>query len=179
MKEYLLKGYVLNKDRTLITNENYINLVNKVNSIDTRLSSIEKHEMKKEMIFFDGEMFDAKTFISNIIFQAETSIILIDPYVDLNTLDYLKNKKKGTREDVYCSSKSKISKKDVNLFNKQYGDLFIHDLTNYHDRFLIIDGEKLYHLGTSLNYAGKKVFVISKIESKEILDCIKRSLKNE
>lgn len=62
LKEYLLKGYVINENRTLITNENYVNLINKVDSIDKWLSVIEKTNLKKEEVFFDGEMFDAKSF---------------------------------------------------------------------------------------------------------------------
>ena len=62
LKEYLLKGYIINENRTLITNENYVNLINKVDSIDKRLSVIEKTNLKKEEVFFDEEMFDAKSF---------------------------------------------------------------------------------------------------------------------
>ena len=62
LKEYLLKGYVINENRTLITNENYVNLINKVDSINKRLSVIEKTNLEKEKGFFDGEMFDAKSF---------------------------------------------------------------------------------------------------------------------
>ena len=76
LKEYLLKGYVINENRTLITNENYVNLISKVDSIDKRLSAIEKTNLEKEKAFFDGEIFDAKSFISNIISNANTSIIL-------------------------------------------------------------------------------------------------------
>ena len=76
LKEYLLKGYVINENRTLITNENYVNLISKVDSMDKRLSVIEKTNLEKEKVFFDREMFDAKSFISNIISNANTSIIL-------------------------------------------------------------------------------------------------------
>ena len=76
LKEYLLKGYVINENRTLITNENHVNLISKVDSMDKRLSVIEKTNLEKEKVFFDGEMFDAKSFISNIISNANTSIIL-------------------------------------------------------------------------------------------------------
>lgn len=74
LKEYLLKGYVINENRTLITNENYVNLINKVDSMDKRLSAIEKTNLEKEKVFFDREMFDAKSFISDIISNANTSI---------------------------------------------------------------------------------------------------------
>lgn len=93
LKEYLLKGYVINENRTLITNENYVNLMNKVDSIDKRLSVIEKTNLEKEKVFFDGEMFDAKSFISNIIANANASIILIDAYADIKALEFLKYKK--------------------------------------------------------------------------------------
>ena len=76
LKEYLLKGYVINEERTLVTNENYVNLISKVDSMDKRLSAIEKTNLEKEKAFFDGEMFDAKSFVSDIISNANTSIIL-------------------------------------------------------------------------------------------------------
>lgn len=176
LKEYLLKGYVINENRTLITNENYINLINKVNSIDKRLSVIEKTNLEKEKVFFDGEMFDAKSFISNIISNANTSIILIDAYANIKALEFLKYKKQGVKLYIYHSSKAKLSNKEVLDFNAQYGDCstFIND--KYHDRFLIIDQNDIFHLGASLNYAGKKVFAITKMEDEAIRDSIIRSL---
>ncbi len=62
LKEYLLKGYVINENRTLITNENYVNLINKVDSIDKRLSVIKKTNLEKEKVFFDG---DCSTYIND------------------------------------------------------------------------------------------------------------------
>lgn len=176
LKEYLLKGYVINENRTLITNENYINLINKVNSMDKCLSVIEKTNLKKEKVFFDGEMFDAKSFISDIISTANTSIILIDAYADIKALEFLKYKKQGVKLSINHSSKAKLSNKEVLDFNAQYGDCptFIND--KYYDRFLIIDQNDIFHLGASLNYAGKKVFAITKMEDKEIYDSIIRSL---
>lgn len=176
LKEYLLKGYVINENRTLITNENYVNLINKVDSIDKRLSKIEKTNLEKEKVFFDGEMFDAKSFISNIISKADTSIILIDAYADIKALEFLKYKKQGVKLYIYHSSKTKLSNKEILDFNAQYGDCstFIND--KYHDRFLIIDKNDIFHLGASLNYAGKKVFATTKMEDETIRDSIIRSL---
>ena len=84
LKEYLLKGYVINENRTLITNENHVNLISKADSMDKRLSVTEKPNLEKEKVFFDGEMFDAKSFISNIISNANTSIILNIYWMFLN-----------------------------------------------------------------------------------------------
>ena len=176
LKEYLLKGYVINENRTLITNENYINLINKVDSIDKRLTSVEKINIEKERIFFDGDFFDAKFFISNIISRAKKSIILIDAYADVKALEFLKYKKSEVNLLIYHSSKARLSNQDVNDFNNQYKNCSTFINEKFHDRFLIIDDEKLYHLGASLNYSGKKIFAITKIEDKEILELIKGNL---
>ena len=93
LKEYLLKGYVINEKRTLITNENYVNLINKVESIDKRLTNLETTNIEKEKIFFDGEIFDAKSFISKLITKAKNSIVLIDAYADIKALEFFKCKK--------------------------------------------------------------------------------------
>ncbi len=172
LKEYLLKGYAINENRTLVTNENYINLINKVDSIDKRLSLIEKVNLEREKVFFDGEIFDAKAFISDLISNANTSIILIDAYADIKALDFLKHKKQGVSLSIYHSSKAKLSKKDVSDFNAQYGDCITYINDKYHDRFLITDQNNVYHLGSSLNYAGKRIFAITKMEDEEIIKTI-------
>lgn len=162
LKEYLLKGYVINKERTLVTNENYINLINKVDSIDTRLSKLEKDAcIDSEKIFFDGEYFDARVFIKGLISKANNNITLIDPYSDSKTLDFLKEKKEGVIINLHTSSIKKPTQDDIDSFNLQYGGLSVSIINTFHDRFLILDGKTLYHLGASLNYAGKKTFAIS------------------
>ena len=165
LKEYLLKGYVINEDRSLVTNENYVNLIHRVENIDRRLSNIEgQQHVEKEKIFFDGAFFDARAFLKTIFARARKEIILIDPYADFLALDYLKEKKASVTIALIVSSKSRISKRDVESFNKQYGGLssFVDD--SFHDRFIILDKEETYHLGASLNTLGKKTFGITKVE---------------
>ena len=86
LKEYLLKGYVINDERSLVTNENYIRLINKVESLDERVSYIETEykpvEFKKSQLFFDGQLYDAYTLIQQIFESASSEIIIIDNYVD-------------------------------------------------------------------------------------------------
>ena len=177
LKEYLLKGYVLNKDRTLITNDNYIELVHRVNNIDNRLSKLESdNHMDNEKIFFDGEWFDARSFIKDIFIRAKEEIILIDPYADIKALDYLKVKTEGVIVQLFISSKAKLTQGDIDAFNEQYGNLEIVLDDNYHDRFVIVDRAILYHLGASLNYIGKKVFAITKIEDENLLVSMKERL---
>lgn len=177
LKEYLLKGYALNKDRTLITDDNYIELVHRVNSIDNRVSKLETdNHIDNEKIFFDGEWFDARSFIKDIFTRAKEEIILIDPYADIKALDYLKVKTEGVIVQLFISSKAKLTQGDIDAFNEQYGNLEIILDDNFHDRFVIVDRKILYHLGASLNYIGKKVFAITKIEDENLLVSIKERL---
>ena len=165
LKEYLLKGYVINEERTLVTNENYVNLIHKVEGVlekkvdelDNRVTKIEEsHVAEREKIFFDGQFFDARVFLKELFIKAEKEIILIDPYADILALDYIKGKSNGVVINLFISSKAKLSKEDVNSFNNQYGGLSVKINDAFHDRFLIIDGHICYSLGASLNYAGKK-----------------------
>lgn len=165
LKQYLLKGYVINENRTLITNENYINLINRVENIDLRLSKIErKDNIQNENIFFDGEYFDARSFLKQVFSQAKNKITLIDPYLDTKALDYLKVRNSGVEISLFTSSKAKLTEDDIDSFNLQYGGLQSHTINNFHDRFIIIDDSELYHLGTSLNYIANKTFAITKME---------------
>lgn len=177
LKEYLLKGYALNKDRTLVTDDNYIELVHRVNSIDNRVSKLETdNHTDNEKIFFDGEWFDARSFIKDIFTRAKEEIILIDPYADIKALDYLKVKTKGVILKLFISLKAKLTQGDIDAFNEQYGNLEIILNDNFHDRFIIVDRAILYHLGASLNYIGKKVFAITKIEDENLLVSMKERL---
>ena len=165
LKQYLLKGYVINENRTLITNENYINLINRVENINSRLSKIErKDNIQNENIFFDGEYFDARSFLKQIFSQAKNKITLIDPYLDTKALDHLKVRNSGVEISLFTSSKAKLTEDDIDSFNLQYGGLQNHTIDNFHDRFIIINDSELYHLGTSLNYIANKTFAITKME---------------
>lgn len=177
LRDYLLKGYAINNNRTLITDDNYIELVHRVNNIDNRLSKIEfDNNLDNEKVFFDGQWFDARNFIKDIVTAAKEEVILIDPYADIKALDYLKIKVKGVRIQLFISSKAKLTQGDINDFNKQYGSLEVKIEDSFHDRFIIVDGAILYHLGASLNYIGKKVFAITKLEDENILFSLKNKL---
>ena len=121
LKEYLLKGYVINENRTLITNENYINLINKVDSIDSRLKYIENNEhYYSEKLIVDGELFDAIAYLEELVSKSKLFILLVDPYVDSKALNILKNSNDKVSLKIITSSKSKLSKVDINSFIKQY-----------------------------------------------------------
>lgn len=170
LREYLLKGYVINKKRTLVTNENYINLINKVDSLEDRVRKIEDEcvYFPKNLVIEQNEVFDAYIELSNIISSANQTIVLIDPYVDNKTLNVLKNKKDEVLVQVITSDKAKISKQDIKLFNTKYGGLSVYFNNDYHDRYLIIDDLVFYHLGSSVNYMGNKFSQIDKVEDEDI-----------
>ena len=173
LREYLLRGYVVDRNRTLVTNENYINLINKVESIDTRLTKIEsEYRAESEKVFFDGEYLDARVFIKELLSKATASIVVIDPYADAKALDFLSSKSDGASLLLVVSTKAKLTQDDVNAFNLQYGGLVVKDDDSFHDRFILIDNRDLYHLGASLNYAGKKTFAITRLNDEQLIAAI-------
>lgn len=176
LKEYLLKGYVVNENRTLITNENYVNLINKVDSIDSRLKIIENNEQyyNNEKLIVNGELFDAIVYLEGLVSKSKLFILLVDPYVDSKALNILKNSNDKVSLKIITSSKSKLSKVDINLFAKQYNkkiDISIDD--SFHDRYLFIDN-KIFHLGASINYIGKKISQIDEVNDEGIKDYLRK-----
>ena len=169
LKEYLLQGYVINEKRSLVTNENYVRLINKVESLDERVSYIENNykplEFKNSQLFFDGQLYDAYTLIQSLFESANNEIIIIDNYVDRSILDRLVVKKHNVQVIIYISINSKLLGRDINTFNSQYGGLDVRYTTNVHDRYIIIDQNKIYHLGHSIKDLGKKIFSISESDS--------------
>ena len=171
LKEYLLKGYAINGNRVIVTNENYIRLTNEVASINNRLLKIEDKVFDKDYnkgsIFFNGEFYDAYTLIQSLFEKANNEIIIIDNYIDRTILDRLAVKKKDVNVIIY-TNKSKLLKVDIDVFSKQYHNLIIINTNLVHDRYIIIDKDKLYHLGSSIKDLGKKVFSVSLLDNKLI-----------
>ena len=123
----------------------------------------------KQNIFFDGQIYDAFSFIVGLIQKAKKEIILIDNYVDVHTLNILCKKNKSVDIIIATSGKGNLSTKDINKFNAQYPKLSVKITTDFHDRFLIIDKAEVYHIGASIKDAGKKSFGITKIEDKDLI----------
>ncbi|MBP7103491.1 MAG: virulence RhuM family protein [Bacteroidales bacterium] len=170
LKEYLMKGYAIN---------NRINrLENKIEKIEGNYYEIavqlKTRNLPTQGIFFQGQVFDAYVFVSDIIKKAETEIILIDNYIDESTLIHLSKKKVKVKSLLYTKIISRQLALDVQKANEQYGNFEIRELTVSHDRFLIIDCKELYHLGASLKDLGRKWFAFSRMDSlvKEVLNKI-------
>ena len=170
LKEYLLKGYVINANRVTVSNENYIELRNEVVNINNRLVKLEdkvfNDEYSLNKIFFNGQYFDAYSLIQQIFESANNEIIIIDNYLDRSVLDRLIVKKKSVKVLIYTNiSTSKLLGSDIKSYNSQYRGLTVIYTTKVHDRFIIIDRNKLYHLGHSIKDLGKKIFSIIESDS--------------
>lgn len=134
------------------------------------------HEESNQKIFFDGQIFDAFSLLTEIIGHAQSDIVLIDGYIDVATLNILAKKKTGVAILAYTLPSAKITSQDISNFNAQYPSLAVKKTTAFHDRFLIIDGVEGYHIGASLKDAGKKCFGITKIEgADDIKDIMKKA----
>ena len=164
LKDYLLRGYSVNQ---------------RLEQIDTR---IEKHEKQidyltdkveffvrtslppVEGIFYDGQIFDAYKFATDLIRSAQKSLLLIDNYVDESVLLMLSKRNAGVKADIYTQTFSRQLQLDLQKHNSQYPPIDIHTYKKCHDRFLIIDGTEVYHIGASLKDLGKKMFAFSKLK---------------
>ncbi len=141
--------------------------------IEELFDKFDKKEELKSKLFYNGEIYDAYSLLVDIISKADKEIIIIDNYVDKKTLDILTKKNINVIVYIITSKKSNITKLDVEKFNSQYPKLEIRYTNIFHDRFIIIDKNKLYHIGASLKDLGLKVFGISKIDDKEYLKVLK------
>ena len=142
------------------------------NRFDEVLKLIDKKDIPKQTTFFDGQYYDAYEFISNLIRHAKLSIIIIDSYLDNRVLTFLKNKNKDVEVYLYKSSKTKLDEDEINIFESEYGKISISIVETIHDRFLIVDRNECYSLGTSLNHAGKRTFAINKITDPDIINAL-------
>ena len=118
----------------------------------------------KQGIFYDGQVFDAYVFINDLVKSAKKSIVLIDNYIDESVLVLFSVRKKGVSLSILTKSISKKLQLDIKKHNEQYPPVNIKEFSKAHDRFLIIDGKTVYHVGASLKDLGKKWFAFSKMD---------------
>jgi hypothetical protein len=156
LKEYLMRGYAINQrlqslEKTVAEHGEKIDFF-----VRTSLQPIEG-------VFFDGQIFDAYKFATDLIRSAKRSIALIDNYVDESVLTMLSKRKAGVTADLYTAKVNQQLQLDLKKHNAQYEPITIHTYSNCHDRFLIIDNTEVYHIGASIKDLGKKLFAFSKI----------------
>jgi len=156
LKEYLLKGYSVN---------------NRLERLEQRVSKTEEKIdffvrtalPPVEGVFYNGQIFDAYVFATDLIKSAKKSITLIDNYIDESVLMMLAKRGKNVKASILTGSVSKTLQLDIDKHNSQYPPITVETIKNNHDRFLIIDKE-VYHIGASLKDLGKKLFAFSKLE---------------
>lgn len=186
LKQYLMKGCVINEIRCTAHSDNLIqmnNAINQMNSaitnFNTRLSNVELRldninsiDIFKDKIFYNGEIFEGYSFIKNLFNKAKNRIIIIDAYLDYSVLEMLIGI--TIHIIIYIYPSSPITNKEISLFQQNH-DLTIIRTNKYHDRFIVIDDE-LYNVGSSIKDIGKKISQISKLESIDIDDLLNRYL---
>jgi len=139
---------------------------------------ISDHEESKQKVFFDGQIYDAFSLIASLIQKASTDIILVDGYVDTGTLDLLSKKQDGVNVYIYTFQNGcKLTAKEQAAFNVQYPSLNVEYMSNFHDRFLILDHKIAYHIGASIKDAGKKSFAVTLLENPQLIKDIIAHLK--
>jgi len=156
LRNYLLKGYVIN--------QRFEQIEQRVAETERKIDFFVKAALPpKEGVFYDGQIFDAYVFVSNLIKSAKKSIILIDNYIDESVLLLLSKRNEGVSATIYTQNYSSQLELDLKKHNAQYPSIIIRVFNRSHDRFLFIDNET-YLFGASLKDLGKKWFAFSKIE---------------
>ena len=136
---------------------------------DKIFDAMQDGQFPPQKIFYDGEVFDADAFVTKHILSARKTILLIDSWVDVVTLEMMAKKEKGVTVEIVTSSRgNKLTAADIAKFNAQYGGLSVKTSQRFHDRFLVVDDKQLYLFGASLKDLGKKCFAFAKLNAGEI-----------
>ena len=162
LKDYLLRGYAFNQ-----------RLANIEHQIDEQRAILAAHEEKidffvrtslppVEGIFYDGEIYEAYSFVSDLIRSAKTRILLIDNYIDDRVLTMLDKRNNGVKATIYTKNFTKQLSLDIEQHNKQFAPIDVEPFNLSHDRFMIID-DIVYHIGASLKDLGKAWFAFTKM----------------
>ena len=180
LKSYLMRGYAINQRMNLIEDKTDRRFA----AHDRRLTSLEEkvdffvrtQTPPLQGVFYDGQLWDARAFVDRLVKSAKQSLVLVDNWATVETLDMLAAKQKGVALTVVTSEhrdrrgnpRPKILPADVARFNAQYPTLSVRFRENFHDRFLVIDDRELYLIGASLKDLGRKCFGFTRMDPSEI-----------
>ena len=186
LKEYLLRGYAVNHRLSQLEDK----VDRRFASQDQRIASLEEkvdffvqtQTPPLQGVFYDGQLWDAHALVEKLVVSARKSILLIDNWATVETLDMLAKKRNGVSLTVVTSAHSdkqgnlrpEITSVDVAKFNAQYPTLTVKYSEKFHDRFLILDDKELYLIGASLKDLGKKCFGFTKMDAGEITEIMNR-----
>lgn len=168
LKDYLLKGHVINQRISNLeqrVDAKFLSYDMQLTRLNEKVDFFVRTSLPPvEGIFFDGQIFDAYAFTTNLIKSAKNSLILIDNYIDENTLLMLSKRTTGVDATIYTQRITPQLQLDLTRHNNQYPPINIRTYRQAHDRFLIIDRSDVYHIGASLKDLGKKLFAFSKMD---------------
>ena len=188
IKDYLLHGYAFNQRLLQVEQRLDARLDAHTQTEQQRFLQIEStladHQQKidffvrtnqppVEGIFFDGQIFDAYRFVSELIRKAKHRIILIDNYVDETVLTQLDKRADSVTATIYTQHVSQQLQLDIDRHNAQYAPIVVEHFNRAHDRFLLID-EEVYHIGASLKDLGKKWFAFTLMRDLTATELISR-----
>ena len=166
LKEYLLRGYVVNT-RIAALEQHAAQQDIEIKELKDKVAFFVRSSLPPiEGIFYDGQIFDAYAHIISLIKQAKTSIVLIDNYIDVDTLTMLSNRNDNVSATIYTRQQSQNMRQfqlDIQRHNQQYPPIAVNYCQRNHDRFLIID-DVVYAFGASLKDAGKKLFAYIRMQ---------------
>ncbi|DAB38140.1 MAG TPA: DNA-binding protein, partial [Sulfuricurvum kujiense] len=159
-------GYAINGDK--ITNERFASWESEVATLKSQIGEfkalINVDAIKtKEGIFFDGQIYDAYAFVNDLLKSAKSEVVLIDNYID-DSVFTLFSKYPNLKIKIYTQTITKQLSLDYQKYQAQYQNMELFEFKNAHDRFIILDGVEMYHIGASLKDLGKKWFAFSKFE---------------
>ena len=168
LKDYLLKGHVINQRISNLeqrVDAKFLSYDMQLTRLNEKVDFFVRTSLPPvEGIFFDGQIFDAYAFATNLIKSAKNSLILIDNYIDESTLLMLSKLTTGVDATIYTQRITPQLQLDLTRHNNQYPPINIRTYRQAHDRFLIIDQSDIYHIGASLKDLGKKLFAFSKMD---------------
>ena len=167
LKDYLLKGYSINQRLNEIEqrmDNKFFQIERTVAEHDRKIDFFVRTALPPvEGIFYNGQIFDAYKFATDLVKSARCSIVLIDNYVDETVLLMLSKRKVGVSATIYTQRITQQLQLDLDKHNSQYPPIDIRTYRDSHDRFLIVDETDVYHIGASLKDLGKKMFAFSKL----------------
>ena len=180
LRDYLLRGHAVNERLVQIEDRMDRRLAEHGQRLDALEGKVDFFVRTQtpplQGVFYDGQLWDARAFVDRLVKSARKSLLLVDNWATVETLDMLAAKQKGVAVTVVTSEhpdrkgnpRPKILPADVAKFNAQYPSLSLRFRENFHDRFLVVDDRDLYLIGASLKDLGKKCFGFTKMDAAEI-----------
>ena len=170
LKDYLYRGYAIHQRINRVENQ-MEELSNQVQYL------VQQALPPKQGIFYNGQIFDAYQFVSDLIRSAKRSILLIDNYVDDSVLTQLTKRAEGVSAMIGVSHLTEAFRLDLARHNQQYPPVSVQEIAPTHDRFLLIDDNQLYTFGASFKDLGKKLFCFTLMENPKVVAAVRKLIE--